>query len=437
MKIAFVGDREYYNNIFDIGYLNTICSNINYYTFDDTKKIYKDVIGNEIDLIIFPEIYKRAPKIISNIFILIDELKKISNVRMICTDVYFPNRGSIEDEILKRKDMIILSDSYIDASTLYVDTIDRSIDIPMLGVLNFDMLHFHQINGNPTLKEFVINQYPEFTNRNYDVMYKMGKPNPIRLLIALLLIKHNLNNHYTNLSFSTENSIHTYDDIELSLYHQSFNKIIDEYGLEKAGNKLLIGSYLGSTYSKTKLNFGKRQPQYNVDFNSYAEIYTESVTSDLAKIKEYPSVVAFTEKTFNNFFDFKIPLPIDTKTNIDYLKNIGFEFPIEPCYMDSDDDMDSMYIKLNKWMKELKKYDFKQLWNDWFYNSPFDSPLHNNHKLILEFMQTRNPNTGLMYSKPQYISTYKLLEKVSPPSLNDYINWDRQTYLFLKDKKLL
>jgi hypothetical protein len=431
MKIVFVGDAEYHKQIFDVTYLRTICDTINYYTFDDAKNIYKDVIGNDVDLLIFSEIYKISKEKNSKLFSMIEEVKKVSNVRMLSADVFFPNRSpSIEYEVSKRKDMTILADSYVTG-------LENSIDIPMLGVMNFDMLHFNILSGNPTLKQFIIHQYPEFTNRKYDVMCKLGKPKPLRLLITLLLLKNKLTNSYTNISFSTENSINSSEDIESQLYHSEFNNIVEEYNLHKESKELLIGSYLGSLYSESKLKFGTKLKNYNVDFNSYAEIYTESITCELDIIKLYPNLVAFTEKTFNNFFDFKIPLPIDTKSNIDYLKNIGFQFPIEPCYIDSDDDMDSMYNKINEWMQELKKYDFKQLWNDWFYGTPFDSPLHNNHKLIVEFMQTRNPKTGLMYSKPQYISTYKLLEKFFPNMIGDYINWDKQTYLFLKDKNLL
>jgi len=431
MKIVFVGDAEYHKQIFDVTYLRTICDTINYYTFDDAKNIYKDVIGNDVDLLIFSEIYKISKEKNSKLFSMIEEVKKVSNVRMLSADVFFPNRSpSIEYEVSKRKDMTILADSYVTG-------LENSIDIPMLGVMNFDMLHFNILNGNPTLKQFIIHQYPEFTNRKYDVMCKLGKPKPLRLLITLLLLKNKLTNSYTNISFSTENSINSSEDIESQLYHSEFNNIVEEYNLHKESKELLIGSYLGSLYSESKLKFGTKLKNYNVDFNSYAEIYTESITCELDIIKLYPNLVAFTEKTFNNFFDFKIPLPIDTKPNIDYLKNIGFQFPIEPCYIDSDDDMDSMYNKINEWMQGLKKYDFKQLWNDWFYRTPFDSPLHNNHKLIVEFMQTRNPKTGLIYSKPQYISTYKLLEKFFPNMIGDYINWDKQNYLFLKDKNLL
>jgi hypothetical protein len=431
MKIAFVGDSEYHNQIFDVGYLRTICDTIKYYTFDDAKTIYKDVIGDEFDLIVFPEIFKISKEKNSKLFSMIDEIKKISRIRMLSADVYFPNRSlSIEDEISKRKYMTILTDSAV--SGLY-----NSIDIPMLGVLNFDMLHFNTLNGNPTLKQFIIQQYPEFTNRTYDVMCKLGKAKPLRLLITLLLLKNKLNNSYTNISFSTENSINSSEDIKLQLDHANFNNIIEEYGLYNATKELLIGSYLGSVYSQSKLKFASKLKDYNVDFNSYAEIYTESLTCDLKVIELYPDLVAFTEKTFNNFFDFKIPLPIDTKTNIDYLKKIGFEFPIEPCYIEITDTIDDLYVKINKWMKGLKQYDFKKLWNEWFYSAPFDSPLHTNHKLIVEFMQTRNPKTGLMYSKPQYIATYKLLQKFYPEMVTNYKNWDKQTYLFLRERDLI
>ena len=430
MKIAFVSGDEYYKSVFDIEYLNTIC-NINYYKLHQLKVLYKDIKGNDIDLIIFSEIF-RIYDSNSELFLMINEIRKISKVRMLSIDVNYPSRDILkENEINKRKEMVILADSYVGG-------LDNSIDVPMLGALNFDNLHFNILNGRPTLKEFLMYQYPEFTDRTYDIICKLGKPKPLRILITLLLLKNKLNNLYTNISFSRESSMNTPEELESYLRECRLDSIIEEFGLYRASKELLIGSYLGSTYSKNKINFSNKRPSdYNVDFNSYAEIYTESITCELDTIKVYPDLVAFTEKTFNNFFDFKIPLPIDTKINIDYLKKIGFQFPIEPCYIESDDTLDELYVKINKWIKNLKQYDFKKMWNEWFYDAPFESPLHINHKLIVEFMQTRRDYTGFMKSKPQYIATYKLLERFYPDMVSNYKDWDNQTYLFLKRKELL
>ena len=280
---------------------------------------------------------------------------------------------------------------------------------------------------------------PEFSNRKYDIMCRMGKPKPVRLLLSLLLLKHELDNVYTNVSYSREHSITNHDDGMVDLKHRGLYDIADKFNLNDSIDKLKIESYLGSMYNvdntkfKNITHFGL---DYTVDFNSCAEIYTESITNDLKTVTNYPNLIAFTEKSFSCFFDFKIPLPVDSRANIEYLENIGFKFPIKPCYIEPNDTLEIMYNKINEWIINLKKYNFKELWHKWVFLPPFESPLHHNHDLINEFMQKMNVDRDKT-SKPQYITTYKFIEKFFPKFLDDYKKWDYQTYLFLKDKKLI
>ena len=438
MKIAFISNCNTIVHPFDILYLKKVSTNISYFNYDikELSNVIRDIIlNNDFDVYVLKDFSKLRRDLIVELKTILDDIVNETNVNILIVDTFYPAVEQTRDyEIFKRKNITFLSDYAL-------NEFENSIEIPMLSILNFDIHHMNNFQGRPHFKKFVMFHNLEFSNRKFDVMCRMGKPKEIRLLISLLLLKHNVNNSYINVSYSQETSISNYEEGISSLTSAGFDELIEKYNLHDIKNDLKIESYLGSMYNIDELKFKNVSKQmgldYTVDFNSCAEIYTESITNELKNINQYPKLVAFTEKTFAPFFDFKIPLPVDSLSNIKYLENLGFKFPITPCYIEQNDTLDTIYQKLNEWIIELKKYDLRKLWNEWVFCPPFESPLHENHNLVCEFMQKQNTQTKDMESKPQYIATYKFIEKFFPNFLEDYKKWDYQTYLFLKDKKLI
>lgn len=440
MKIVFIGNNRYHLAPFDLQYLNDVATSIKYFSYtthENIKNLYDLIDIDNTDILIIEDFWEKDAIIISNMILFLEKIRLKKNINILLIDMYYPSiKHEINDEIIRRKNVTLMTD-------FSLNTFENSIEIPLLACLNFDSHHIINYQGNPDMKRFIMFHNPDFTQRAYDVMYTAGKPTTIRLLINLLLLKHKLNNTYTNISFSQEHSVVNYDTILGLLNSSGLDMLEEKFGLIEEAKNLNFESYLGSLYVQNQKNFHfDSKADSTVDFNSYAQIYTESLTNYLNVVNQYPEIVAFTEKTFNVFFDFKIPLPVDTTTNINYLKKLGFKFPIEPCYIEPTDTLDTMYQKINKWILGLKKYDFKELWNEWMFNTPsdingFDSPLHENHKLISKFMQTVDNDTGNFSSKPQYIATYKFLQKFFPHFLENYTKWDYQTFLYLKNKKLI
>jgi len=431
IRFGLFSVRDDYDKVLDFQFFHNIGCSFQFFEGEDhIPQMRRAVRKKKIDILILTRFDHKQREWASEMDQMVKDIEEFIPVLII--DTLFPSVASLSGY---GDNVFLLKDASIGGVEPNV------IELPLLGVVNFDNLHFSTFSGNPYYKQFVMNQYDEFKNRNYDIMCKLGKPKPVKLLITLLAIKNGFNNPYINISFSRENNIQEYDDVVNVLNRGLLNKFINEFGLGKEAEELMVGSYLSSVYSKSKLNFSNyRLKDYNVDFNSYSEIYTETLSCELNTIQKYPNVIAYTEKTFNNFFDYKIPLPVDTKCNIEYLQQIGFRFPIQPCYIESDDTYESLYHKINEWMVGLKGYDFKTMWEKDFYNvHPSHSYLHHNHKLIFELMGTSFVKDNILYwrSKPMYQATYKILEKLFPNILSDYQGWDYQTYLFFKDKNLL
>ena len=415
-----------YEKVLDFNFFESIGCTFQYFNGDDyIDQIRRCVRKREIDILLLTRYNHLASEFVIPMNEMVNDIQQY--IPVLIVDVYFPN-VTLKDEYTGNT--FILKDSSMGGVSPNI------IEVPLLGVVNFDMLHIHKHNGNPYFKEFVIKEYDEFYNRTYDIMCKLGKAKPIKLITTLLAVKNNFNKSYINISFSRESSIQNTNDINTILDININDEIINKFDLKKEREKVLIGSYLGSFYSKSKLNRTNGYKDYNVDFNSYSEIYVETLTSELKNIQNNSEVLAFTEKTFNNFFDYKIPLAIDTPAQIDYLKQIGFEFPIEPCYLETSDTIETIYQKIDKWMKELKQFDFKQIWEDMMYDNSGDTPLHKNHKLIYELLSNM-PEGKYWYSKPMYQATFKVIEKIFPNLLETYRNWDYQTYLWFKNKNLL
>jgi hypothetical protein len=282
--------------------------------------------------------------------------------------------------------------------------------------------------------------FNDFENKTFDVMFKVGKPKFLRLVLSALIIKYNLKNHFTNISFSSEPILRD-DEYDINKF---WNNVTSNHDwsytdLSDYLKKIPIQTYLGASSSLTKTNKISKKAGYTFDLNSYAEIYMESDTCSIGQLEKYPNLVSFTEKTFNNFFHYKIPLAVDTRNNIEYLRNIGFKFPIEPCYIEENDDHVTFYNKLDSWVRRISNWDFKKVWEDMYYSVDTRSALHNNHFLCKQFLSVQDYQSKeeKITSKPQYIATYKFIEMCLKDSLDNFINWDYQTYLFLKNKKLL
>jgi len=415
--------KEDYDKVLDFNFFQSIGCTFKYFSEDDINQIVQSVRRSEIDILLLTRYNHLEPDWVSQLNDIIRLVEQ--RIPILILDLWYPN-VTLKDEYVGNT--FILKDSSMGGVSPNI------IEVPLLGVVNFDMLHLQRYNGNPHFKQFIIKQYDEFYNRTYDIMCKLGKPKPVKLLITLLAIKNNFHNPYINLSFSKENNIKSLDDINFG----KMDTHIFSLGLENEFKSLLIGSYIGSLYTKNKI-IDNDINDYNVDFNSYSEIYTETLSCELNNIQLRSELIAFTEKSFNNFFDYKIPLPIDSLSQINYLKKIGFEFPVEPCYLEKDDTIQTLYYKINNWMMGLKNYDFKKMWNNMIYSKHGNSALHKNNKLIFELMSNDFVKDGVKYwySKPMFNATYKFIEKFFPNILESYRNWDYQTFLWLKNKNIL
>jgi hypothetical protein len=442
IRHACVLDMEYLSRIFNIkrfdinwdGELGTI----------QNRDTLQWILNNNIDVIVSQHFDNWSNNEQINQFF--DKIKLHPNTKdipIVLLHVMFPRAREIPIEENIRNGFIYLTD-------FATNHFDNCIEVPLLGILNFDTINFHQTNGHRMEKQFLSSQFEDIYEREYDVKFKIGKPKPVRVLTALMLLKHDLHNFYTNISYSKETSYcGTYDDVinDLRLLNTlpelglaaTLARIIDKHELSNYFDKIKIESYLGAANGKTKIKYQtEERPDigYTADFNAYAEAYTESETCTLSKNKTYPNLVCFTEKSFTTFFYYKIPLAVDTKSNIDYLKKIGFQFPINPCIIEPTETLDSLAIKLEEWCVYLKTFDFKELWNKWYYTPNLDeSPLRQNHQLIYELMHYNN--AGNLMSIPQYNSTYKFIEKLFPDKLEDYKNWDNPKYRFLTKRGLL
>lgn len=389
------------------------------------------ILNNNVDVIISPCF--DACQTSAQISKFFDKIKLHPNTKhipIVLLHVMFPSVRNISYEENIRKGFIYLTD-------FATNHFDNCIEVPLLGILNFDTINYLMSNGCRIEKQFLSSQVEDMYEREYDVKFKIGKPKPVRVLTALMLLKHDLHNFYTNVSYSNEiSNCGTYDDVINDLKQELD---VDKYELSEYLDKIKIESYLGASTGKTKIKWPANERPllgYTVDFNAYAEAYTESITNDLTTNNTYPNLVSFTEKTFNTFFYYKIPLVVDTKSNINYLKTIGFKFPINPCIIEPNETLDSLAIKLEEWCVYLKTFDFKELWNEWYYTPNLkESPLRQNHNLIYELMQYNDSDYHM--SIPQYASTYKFIEKLFPDKLEDYKNWDNPTYRFLTKRKLL
>jgi hypothetical protein len=376
----------------------------------------------------------------------LNQIRKLSkNTKFVIFDVLFPSVN--RDKEFEKK----WRDNFIVISDYKTNEFENSIEVPLLGILNQDMITQGKFTGYPHLKYHQIINYHDFKNRPFDLMFKVGKPKISRVILSATLLKHELKNLYTNISFSSEPNASKFD-YNLDAFYNALLSYSDERHKEYSDDvpnelinfikKIPIETNIGINFSKMDIRYKNpnqlhNQLGYTADATSCAEIYMESITCDFKTLNLYPELVAYTEKTFNNFFYYRIPLVVDSKNNIEYLENIGFKFPIKPCYIDGDDTIETLYQKLNGWIGELKKYDFRKMWEEMFYEFPFQSPLHYNHLLYREFMPEKKSHRKTIFSKPQYLVTYLFIEKYLPDKLKTFIQWDYQTYLFLKDKNLI
>lgn len=428
---------------FDFHFLETYYS-IDYFEFHihddfvDLDGFQNKIINNNYAFVILPPVLNLINSQNEYVLEKINELaEKYSDTIFVNLDVRFPGVSFDKDKLKLFTKKIVCINDY------ETNEFENSIEIPLLGILNQDSLTQFSHIGNPFLKFFGAFNLNDFHNREYDIMLKCGKPKITRIVTAALLLKHNLNNFYTNISFSNEPNARQYE-YDVDVFYNSILEKTSWDALDKDIKtyikKIPIETYLGanSDPSKMKIQVDSGNFGYTMDVNSYAEMYLESETCDLKKINTYKNLVAFTEKTFNNFFYFKIPLAIDTRNNINYLKKIGFQFPITPCIIDSDDTLEIFYSKVDSWIDSLKRYNFKEMWNGMYYKFPFDGPLHKNHQLCKEFMYyKKDGDSKYVTSKLQYLTTYLFIEKYIPDKLEKIINWDYQSFLFLKEKKLI
>lgn len=424
--------KEECENFIDVDFFQTCCK-VDYFIEDIHDKnyflkLFEKIKSENYDFVIMQKITNQ-PVLFENL----NKIKKLNkNTKFVILDVLYPSVN--RDKEYEKK----WRDNYIVISDYKTGEFENSIEVPLLGILNQDIITQHSFRGYSHLKYHQINNYYDFKNRPFDLMFKVGKPKINRVILSAALLKHKLKNLYTNISFSSEPNASKFDYNLDIFWNTIFSENIPDELIEFI-KKIPIETNLGLNFSETDIRYRKANHGlgYTADATSCAEIYMESITCDFKTLNLYPELVAYTEKTFNNFFYYRIPLAVDSKNNIDYLKNIGFKFPIEPCYIDGDDTIETLYKKLNVWIDKLKKYDFREMWEDWFFGFPFDNPLHYNHLLYREFMQEKKSHRKTIFSKPQYLATYLFIEKHLPDKLEAFIQWDYQTYLFLKNKNLI
>jgi hypothetical protein len=312
------------------------------------------------------------------------------------------------------------------------------ITIPLINTKIHQHLMYDYWPSNLYFHTFLSSISEDYLNPQYNIMLRGGKPiHDIRKILLLKSIKADFEKSFINCNFY--NQVNDSSDIN-SLKYDVFKDICNKYGLNEELEKLESSTYLGVSFSKNKSNkrLG-RNTQY--DINACGEIYTESLTVDLDLIKKYPNMVSFTEKTFQTFASYKIPLPIDTFSNIQYLKEIGFQFPVEPFYIDEYDSFDDLVNGIDKWLSVIKELDIRKLWNDWMFDDK-DSPLHNN-KFLLNTLSFKNENASISagyeytFSIIQYLIMYNIFKKTNPSILEEYVNFDYQSYDILKKLSLI
>jgi hypothetical protein len=105
------------------------------------------------------------------------------------------------------------------------------------------------------------------------------------------------------------------------------------------------------------------------------------------------------------------------------------------------ESMEDIVENIDIWIKNLKKINFKEKWNEYYFTTEFvNSPLHHNYKIITDLMQTKRGqfgNTGDSHSIPQYHATYELIKEIEPEKVVSYINWDYQKYKYLLEAKII
>jgi hypothetical protein len=448
LNICIIGDDIRHHSSLDMNYLSKTFNikelkpnwqdNIDEDVFND---MFKWILKNNVHVIITEPFWSLPnPEEINKFFDKIREHSHLNHIPIVYMHVMFPSVRNISYEENSRKGFIYLTD-------FATNQFDNCIEIPLLAVANMDDCIYPDVCNQRNEKQFISNQFEDMYEREYDIKLKIGKPKTTRVLTALMLLKYDIYNFYTNVSYSKEVSDPgTYEEVLEFLKIDlddvgEFDSIsiIDKYKLSEYFDKIKIESYLGPQYGNGKMYTSRKKlPDlgYTVDFNSYSEVYTESISCEIKINTLYPKLISFTEKTFNNFIFNKIPLAVDTKDNIDYLKKIGFKFPIEPCYLLPEDTYDDIAMKLEKWCIYLKTFDFKELWHKWYYADYVHlSPLRHNHNLIYTLM--RYTEGDYQMSVPTYASTYKFIEKLFPDKLEDYKNWDNPKYRFLIKKGLI
>lgn len=430
LNIYVFGEDSVFRDVINLDFL--LKKNIEikyYYNYQNLFKNFDNLNNNDENWFFF----------IGNIFIKLEgekinynnffeQLKNIKTnnkkSKFINIDLLYPsieNKNILEE--LKEKYLITIQE------TKYGNFTNR-IQEPILGILNFQNIWNEDFIGELYFSTFFMITNDEFVDRKYDIMMNIGKPREhIRQLLILLMSKIKNEKIYSNCSFSNEcrfDKNTTYDDLinEFNFYK---NSIL--YGLDNYFKKIKFCTHIHSHFYKSKINYQNTHGKVG-DFSSYAQIYTESLTCQDYVLKKWPELISYSEKTFSNFYSYKIPIPIDTEENINYLKNLGFKFPIKPFFIKPNCEINEYKEDLEVYLKELQKTNIKDLWFD-FIKDP-NSPLHNNYKILKSYMFENGKSNPL-----SFLITYKILFKLKKQWINNLIKFDNQTYCFLKNKKLI
>jgi len=402
------------------------------YDFDNIDTILDSYSEDEVSLIITDNFFQKKNEDKWDYFLQIfNNLKNKFGVEAILTNILFPNYFLTKEiEEIVEKNFIIVTE------TQYGNYKNR-ISIPLIGIWNLEYQIFDNYQG-AVQKEFLSNITDDMFNRKFDFSLTLGKPKSyFRILLLLLAAKQSFKKSIVNCSFSIEHHISDNDSIDMIRNHSDWKYVMDKFDLHDEFDKIGFSSYLGAIFSKNKSN---KRYGFNpwIDFSSHSDIYVESLTSENETFQKWPNIVVFTEKTFQNFYGKTIPLALDTKTNIDYLKKLGFEFPIPPFYI-QDEPLEKTHDRLLEWFDKIAKYDFDKLWHQWMFDD-LNSPLHKNFNLTRTFMteEVDSPSIGFYtFSKLQFLVMYKFYEITSKSMLEEYKNFDYQNYLYFRDLGLI